>query len=164
MESKVVVEAAKDWSERLPAYSEEFERERRLTSEVASEFAKAGFFHLLVPEVYGGFEVHPKVFVEVLKQVSIGDGSAGWNVMIGATTGLLSASLPEHFAREIYGSGPGAMTVGVTAPLGKAEKVEGGYKVSGRWPFASGSQNADWICGGSFIFENDVRSKEKEYL
>ncbi len=152
-----ILEAARDWSARLPAYSAEFESQRRLSSEVSHEFAKAGFFHMLVPKEYGGFEVHPKTFIEVLKQIAIGDGSAGWNVMIGATTGLLSASLPVKFAREIYGTGPGTLTVGVTAPLGRANKVEGGYRVSGRWPFASGSQNADWICGGSFIFDNDAQ-------
>ena len=110
---------------------------------------------MLVPREYGGLEVHPKTLIEVIKLIASGDGSAGWNVMIGATTGLLSASLPENFAREIYGSGPGSLTVGVTAPLGKADKVDGGYLVTGRWPFASGCQNADWICGGCLLFEHD---------
>ncbi len=113
---------------------------------------------MLVPEQYGGLEVHPNIFLDVLRRVATGDGSAGWNVMIGATTGLLAASLPENFAREIYGSNPGTLTVGVTAPLGKATRVEGGYSVTGRWPFASGCQNADWICGGSFIYDGDVQA------
>lgn len=149
-----IIEQALDWSHRLPEYSREFEQERRLTTGITQQFAKAGFFHMLVPREYGGFEVHPKTFVQVLKLIASGDGSAGWNVMIGATTGLLAASLPENFASEIYGSAPGVLTVGVTAPLGKADKVQGGYRVTGRWPFASGCQNADWICGGSFIYEN----------
>ena len=150
-----LIDQAREWSDRLPEHSEDFEKNRRLPAEIASQFAESGFFHMLVPQEYGGFEVHPKTLVEVIKLIASGDGSAGWNVMIGATTGLLSASLSEKFAREIYGTGPGPLTVGVTAPLGRADKVDGGYQVTGRWPFASGCQNADWICGGSFIFEGD---------
>lgn len=149
-----LIDQARHWSDRLPEHSRDFEQNRRLPVEIARQFAQAGFFHMLVPHEYGGFEVHPRTLIEVIKIIASGDGSAGWNVMIGATTGLLSASLPENFAREIYGTHPGSLTVGVTAPLGKADKVDGGYRVTGRWPFASGCQNADWICGGSFIFEN----------
>jgi alkylation response protein AidB-like acyl-CoA dehydrogenase len=143
------------WAAKLPQYSARFERERRLSADVARQFSELGFFHMLVPEEYGGGEVHPNVFIDVLRTLATGDGSAGWNVMIGATTGLLSASLPEKFAKEIYGSAPGVLTVGVTAPMGRATKVEGGFSVTGRWPFASGCQNADWITGGCFIFDGD---------
>jgi len=150
-----LIDAACEWAERLPAYSAAFESERRLPADISTAFAQDGFFHMLVPQAYGGYEVHPRTLIEVIKQVAMGDGSAGWNVMIGATTGLLSASLPDEFAREIYGEAPGALTVGVTAPLGKARKVAGGYEITGRWPFGSGSLNADWVCGGSFIYEGE---------
>ncbi len=154
MSADTLLDTAKRWTERLPEHSRLFERERRLSRDISTAFAKDGFYHMLVPRQYGGLEVHPLDFIEVLKRISAGDGSAGWNVMIGATTGLLAASLPDHFAREIYGTAPGTMTVGVTAPLGRAEKVDGGHLVTGTWPFASGCQNADWICGGCFLFEN----------
>jgi alkylation response protein AidB-like acyl-CoA dehydrogenase len=144
---------ARDWRDRLPEQSAKIESERRLPREISEAFAQGGLFHALVPADYGGAEVHPGTIVEIIKQVAMGDGSAGWNVMIGATTGLLAASLPADFASEIYGDSPGVLSVGVTAPLGKAEKVDGGYNINGRWPFGSGSQNADWICGGCFIFE-----------
>jgi alkylation response protein AidB-like acyl-CoA dehydrogenase len=84
----------------------------------------------------------------------MGDGSAAWNVMIGATTGLLSASLPEQGAREIYASDAQVLSVGVTAPAGRADRIEGGYRVTGRWPFGSGCQNAQWISGGCFVYEH----------
>jgi len=148
-----LINFAKDWSARLPERSIEIESGRRLPPDIAEAFSKGGLFHALVPAELGGSEVHPSTLVEIIKQVAIGDGSAGWNVMIGTTTGLLSASLPEEYAKQLYGNGPGVLSVGVTAPMGKAEVVEGGYKVTGRWPFGSGSQNAQWICGGSFIFD-----------
>lgn len=152
-----LIEFAKEWSTRLPDRSEEIEQARRLPADIAQSFADGGIFHALVPKEYGGGEVHPSTLVEVIKLIATGDGAAGWNVMIGATTGLLSASLSEKFAREIYGAGPGMLSVGVTAPMGKAKAVEGGYLVSGRWPFGSGCQNAAWISGGSFVFDGDQR-------
>ena len=152
---------AKHWSAQLPERSTEIESGRRLPPDIAKAFATGGLFHALVPVELGGSEVHPSTLVEIIKQVAIGDGSAGWNVMIGTTTGLLSASLPDEFARQIYGSGPGVLSVGVTAPLGRAQAVDGGYTVSGRWPFGSGSQNAQWICGGSFIFDGDTQRMGK---
>jgi len=152
---KSLIQSAAEWALRLPDLSAEFERVNRLPSEIAEQFAEAGFFHLNVPKEYGGHEVHPHTMVEVIKTVARGDASAAWNIMIGATTGLLAAGLPDKFAREIYGDKPGTLSVGTTAPMGKAQIVPGGYEVDGRWPFASGCQNADWICGGSFIFEDD---------
>ena len=149
-----LIQSAHDWSDRLPEYSAIFERENRLTPDVAKEFAKAGFFRMNVPKEYGGLEVHPRTMVEVIKTIAKGDGSAAWNVMIGATTGLLAAGLPDNYANKIYGQNPEVLTVGTTAPMGKAEVVEGGYEVTGRWPFGSGCQNADWISGGSFVYEN----------
>jgi len=141
--------------EELPALAAEIEAARQLPASLASRFAAAGFFHALVPAEYGGFECHPLEACDMIREVARGDGSAGWNVMIGATTGLLAASLPDEFARQIYGDAPGVLTVGVTAPLGKASAVEGGHRVSGRWPFGSGCLNADWICGGCFVYEGD---------
>ncbi len=152
-----LVTFAKDWSARLPERSLEIESGRRLPPDISRAFAAGGLFHALVPAELGGSEVHPSTLVEMIKQVSIGDGSAGWNVMIGATTGLLSASLSDEYAKKIYGSGPDVLSVGVTAPMGTAQSVEGGYKVTGRWPFGSGSQNAQWISGGSFIFDGDTQ-------
>lgn len=152
-----LIDFARRWSSKLPARSAEIEAARRLPVDIADAFKSGGLFHALVPSQFGGSEVHPSTFVEVIKQVSSGDGSAGWNVMIGATTGLLSASLPDEFAKVIYK--PGVMTVGVTAPMGKASPTDGGYLVSGRWPFGSGSQNAEWISGGCFVVGSDGKKR-----
>ena len=154
MSDAELIEAARRIAAELPDRSREIEQARRLPADIAQRLADAGLFHGLVPEVYGGGEVHPSTFIHLIREVAFGDGSAGWNVMIGLTTGLLSASLPEEFAREIFGDGPGGLAVGVTAPMGTAEIVDGGYQVTGRWPFGSGALNAGWIGGGCFILEN----------
>lgn len=145
---------AADWQARLPALAADIEQARRLPADISHAFAQGGVYHALVPKEYGGLEVHPATALEALRRIASGDGSAGWNAMIGMTTGLLAASLPPKFAQEIYGKAPGALTVGVTAPLGRADQVKGGHQVTGRWPFASGCQNAHWLCGGCFLYDH----------
>jgi alkylation response protein AidB-like acyl-CoA dehydrogenase len=66
----------------------------------------------------------------------------------------MSASLPEQWANTLYRDNPDSITTGVTAPIGRAEIVDGGMRVSGRWPFGSGSQVSDWICGGCTVIED----------
>ena len=74
--------------------------------------------------------------------------------MIGATSGLLSAYLPDATAREIYAQAPHVITGGVFAPYGKATVVAGGYRVTGRWPFASGCEHCTWLMGGSVVLDH----------
>jgi alkylation response protein AidB-like acyl-CoA dehydrogenase len=127
---------------------DEIERGRRLPPDLARRFAAEGFFGLCVPERYGGRERSVRDLVRVIEEIAIGDGAAGWCVMIGATTGLLAASLPDEWARHIYGRDPGVITGGVTAPTGRARPAEGGHLVRGRWAFGSGVQHSDWMAGG----------------
>ena len=71
--------------------------------------------------------------------------------MIGATSGLLSAYLPESEARAIYGASPDVISGGVFAPTASATLRDGQYRVSGRWRFASGCQHCDWLMGGCVV-------------
>ncbi len=154
----LISEAAKIAAE-LPSLNREIETKRNIPNRIVDRLKKAGIFHALVPKEYGGAETHPLSLIEVIKQISKGDAAVGWNVMIGTTTGLLAASLSDANAREIYGSEPGVLTVGVTAPSGIATPVEGGFLVNGRWGWGSGASHADWVCGGCLMRnENNERS------
>src|SRR5207244_5707152 len=73
--------------------------------------------------------------------------------MIGATSGVAAAYLPADAAREIYGPAD-VVTGGVFAPHGRAVVTDGGYRVTGRWPFASGCEHCAWLMGGSVVVEN----------
>ncbi len=132
----------------------EIETARRIPASLAADLAAAGLFRMVVPTIYGGLQVHPSELVDTLIALSRADGAVGWNLMIGNTTGLLSASLPDHWAQTMYGNDPSAITVGVTAPMGRAIPEGDGLRVSGRWPFGSGSHVANWICGGCLVMEN----------
>jgi len=86
--------------------------------------------------------------------VNAATSSAGWSAMIGATSGVAAAYLPIDAAREIYGERQDVVTGGVFAPSGRANAVDGGYRVTGRWPFASGCEHCAWLMGGSVVVEN----------
>jgi len=131
------------------------EQAARMPDDLAASMAQVGLFRMLVPECYGGLQVHPGTFFDTLAQAASADGAVGWVLMIGATTGILSASLPDEYSRLLYADRPNNISSGVTAPIGKAVPVEGGMRVTGRWPFGSGSQVSDWICGGCQIIDED---------
>ena len=147
------LEAARSLAPRLRAAAERTEAERRLAPELVRELAAAGLFRLCVPRGLGGLEADATTLVEVIEEVARADGSAGWCTMIGATSGVVAAYLPEREAREIYGP-PLAVSGGVFAPHGQAAAVPGGYRLSGRWPFASGCQHCDWLMGGALVMED----------
>lgn len=140
----------------IAATGPEIERARRVSDDLARRMAAAGLFRMLVPETYGGGEVHPQVFFDTLAATARADGAVGWVLMIGATTGVMAASLPDEWSRTLYGDHPDNITSGVTAPIGRAVPVEGGMRVSGRWPFGSGSQVSQWICGGCLVMDGET--------
>jgi alkylation response protein AidB-like acyl-CoA dehydrogenase len=141
-----VTDAVRALVPRIRAAADATEAERRVPRDVVDALVAAGVFRLCVPRALGGVEAHPRVLVDVLATIAAADGSTGWCAMIGATSGLVSAYLPEPIAREIYGD-PRAVTGGVFAPCGTARAEGDAFRVSGRWPFASGSQYARLRAG-----------------
>ncbi|HSG88203.1 MAG TPA: acyl-CoA dehydrogenase family protein [Pseudomonadales bacterium] len=139
----------------------EIEAARCLPDDLAGAMARAGVFRMLVPRAQHGLEVHPDTFIDVLAALAHADGATGWCAMIGATTGSLASALPEAAAERIYGSDPDLITCGVTAPMGRAVAVDGGFRVTGRWPFGSASRNAHWICGGCTVVDGDGETIER---
>lgn len=126
------------------------EADRRLPPDAVAALVGAGVFKLLVPKIYGGASAHPSTFLAVVEQIARSDGSAGWCTMIGATSGLMSLHLDEEIAREVYGPDD-AITCGVFAPMGRAVVTDSGYRVSGRWSFASGCEHSQWRMGGTLV-------------
>jgi alkylation response protein AidB-like acyl-CoA dehydrogenase len=149
--------AAREFAPEIRAAAAHAELARRQSPELMSRLAAAGLFGMCVPRELGGSELSASDMVRVIEEVSRADGATGWCVMIGATTGVLAASLPEPFAREIYGANPRVITGGAAAALGKARAVDGGHRVTGRWPFASGCQHSEWLVGGTVIDEGESR-------
>jgi len=119
---------------------------RRLPDELARAMAETGLFALLVPRALGGLELDPLTAADVVEAASRIDGSAGWSVMIGAQSAWFAAFLPPPVAEHVVGR-PTATLAGVLRPGGRAVRIDGGYRVSGRWSFASGCTYADHLYG-----------------
>ncbi|MFP6584786.1 MAG: acyl-CoA dehydrogenase family protein [Candidatus Hydrogenedentota bacterium] len=145
---------ADSWKPKLASRSDEIEKARQLPQDIADAFSQDGFYSLLVPEGYGGDELDPENYIEILQKLAQGDASAAWCVMICSTSAMTSAYIPEQTARELFPSGVNAIHSGVFAPMGKAVAEGDGYRVNGQWQWGSGSPNADYIWGGCLILEN----------
>ena len=135
----------------------EIEAARRLPPDLADAFTQAGLFRLVVPRSLGGLEVELRVLFETIEAMSAADGSAGWCLMIGASTAVLAPYLPEAGAKEIYGGDQEVVTGGALAPRGQGHVADGGYRVSGRWPFVSGVEHCSWLAGGFLTEDGDFR-------
>jgi alkylation response protein AidB-like acyl-CoA dehydrogenase len=135
---------------RLRAAAAETEQARRLAPELVQAMAEAGIFRMCVPRTLGGGEVEPATMLAVLETLAAADGAAGWCAMIGATSGVVSAYLSDEAAQEIYERAD-LVTGGVYAPQGRAVAVDGGYRLTGRWAFASGCEHCAWLMGGAVI-------------
>ena len=144
-------EAVRALGPTIRAQAERIELERRLPLELVGALARAGVFRLCVPRVLGGEEAEPDVLVGALEDLARADGSTGWCAMIGATSGVTSAYLPEREARDIFGRSREVIAGGVFAPMGSATREGADYRVTGRWRFASGCQHCDWLMGGCIV-------------
>lgn len=146
----------------IVAARDEIERGRRLPAPIVEALRRAGMFRIAMPRAWGGPELDLLTQLRLIEEISAADGSAGWCVMIGCDSGYLSAFLDQQVAREMY---PGLDLVTASSfgkPAGRAERVDGGYRVSGRWRFASGCQHSAWIVGGCAVHESGkLRTNEQ---
>ncbi|HEU0023240.1 MAG TPA: acyl-CoA dehydrogenase family protein [Thermoleophilaceae bacterium] len=129
------------------ASADQTERERRLAPEVVEALRAGDLFRLCVPRGLGGAEASPRTLVEAVEALGRADASAGWCLAVTATSGLAAAYMDEDAAREVYGT-EGVAVGGVFAPRGRAVGTGDELTVTGRWPFASGSDFCDWLMGG----------------
>lgn len=123
-----------------------FDSERRLPDLVFNALADAGLFRLWLPEALGGPELSPTDFMIVVEAASALDGSVGWLVGNGGGMSRVGGYLAEPVARKVF-SDPRAFFTSATGAVGTAQKVEGGYRVTGRWPFGSGAHHASHFMG-----------------
>ena len=126
---------------------------RRLPSDLVAQLKAAGVFRMSMPKAWGGPEMTPRDQCAVYELLGAADASLAWCVKIGSDSGYYAALLDDSVARTVY-TDLDSVTAGQVPPNGKAERVPGGYRVSGRWTFGSGATHADVIIGGCVITEN----------
>lgn len=131
------------------------EAERRLTPETVTALLDAGLFQVWTPRAYGGLELDAATGLRLFEELSRLDSAAGWVAGIGAVGAVLCAALPEAGAAEVLAD-PRAVLAGAFNPPGRAAPVEGGYRVDGQWPFASGCDYATWFSGLCMVMDGDA--------
>lgn len=149
-----VLEAVKEIGPTIAARADEIEQGRRLPLDLVELMKPTGAFRLYVPEDLDGPGVTAWESLEVIEELGYHDGAAGWCAMIGSTTSLMSSSLPDEYAKEIFGN-RGTIGGGFAMPNGRATVVEGGLRVSGRWQWGSGTQHCNWVGGGCLLVDDD---------
>jgi alkylation response protein AidB-like acyl-CoA dehydrogenase len=142
--------------------SDEIEDRRRLPLDLVADLKTAGCFRMLVPRHYDGDELPLGQAFEVLEELACADGAAGWTTMIGSSSPVLFGRLPKPTLDEIYAQGPDVIGAGALAPKGRALAVEGGYCLSGQWPFASGCQHADWLLAQAMVMASPEQPKLRD--
>jgi alkylation response protein AidB-like acyl-CoA dehydrogenase len=136
------------------------EQTRQLAPEVVQALIDGGFYRMLQPKFLGGGELPPANFMAVIEEIAKADASAAWCVGQCGTCAMAAAYLDRDSAREIFGPADGIVAWGPPASS-VARVVDGGYRVTGKWNFASGSHQATWIGAQSFVVNADGQPRRR---
>jgi len=122
---------------------------RQLAQPVLEALARRGVFRALVPASAGGEEWAWPTWRQVVEELSTVDGAIGWNAGVGsAANAIVSGWVAAEVGRTVFGQDPIGLVAGAGAPVGTARPGDGGYRVTGRWQFGSGSPHACWFLAG----------------
>ena len=138
----------------IAARSEEIEALRRLPADLVAELRAAGFFRMGRSRAKGGPQMTLPEHLEVIETLAQADPSVGWCVKIGTDSGLLAELLPPEASVRLLPDADMITAGQFTTAHGKVERVEGGYLLTGRFPFGSGVTHADVVMSGGALVEN----------
>src|SRR5947207_3511780 len=125
------------------------EQLRRLPDETLADFQEAGVLRAMQPKRYGGFELDPGTFYQAVGEVAAMCGSTGWIFAVMGAHNWHLALFPPQAQEDVWGEDDSVQLSTSLAPTGKVERVEGGFRVSGRWSFSSGCDFCGWaVLGG----------------
>ncbi|HEY6833879.1 MAG TPA: acyl-CoA dehydrogenase family protein [Pseudolabrys sp.] len=125
----------------------EIEAGRRIPPDLVEALRSIGVFRMFAPRNRGGLELDLPAALDVFRALARIDGSVGWSATIASGCDVFAALLPRKTYDRVYQEGPDVILAGSAQPAGTADAVDGGWRVNGRWPFASGCQHAAWIFG-----------------
>ncbi|MFT3765206.1 MAG: acyl-CoA dehydrogenase family protein [Minicystis sp.] len=149
-----VLDAIRDLAPMISARAAEIEAARRVPADLLAQLRAAGCFRMFVPQSHGGEEIDLLAGLDVLETLARADGSTGWIVMIGSESPHLFSLLARDRFDSVYAGGPDVILGGAFNAQGEAHLGEGGYRVNGRWGFASGCQHVDWLFGNCVVLQD----------
>lgn len=155
--SGALLERAADAAVTAGRHAEEADRERVLSPEVVKATVAVGFARHFVPRRFGGVDGTATDLLAATAMIGERCTSAAWCGALAAGAARMGAFLPEQGQAELWADGPDTLVAGALIPSGRAEPVDGGWRVTGEWPFTSGVDHADWAlvaapvpCGDAF--------------
>lgn len=146
---------ARDMVPRLAQRAADAERAGMVPVETVSEMNDAGLFRVLQPRRWGGYELDPRVFYRIQMTLAEGCMSTAWIYGVIGVHNWQLPLFPEQAQQDVWAKDSSTLIASTYMPVGKAEKVEGGYRFSGRWGFSSGSEHCDWIFLGALLPRRD---------
>lgn len=130
--------------------------QRNVSVETIAEMQEAGFFRILQPKRWGGFEMHPNVFFDVQKALAEGCMSTGWMYGVLGCHPYEMALFHDEAQAEVWGEDASMLVASTYQPVGQVKTVEGGFRLSGHWGFSTGSVHCGWVLLGALVWPDDV--------
>lgn len=126
-------------------------RERRLSADTLRDMSAAGFFRVLQPKRWGGFELDPAVFAEIQIALAEGDIAAAWIYGVVGVHPFQLALFDDRAAQDVWQDNSATLIASTYMPTGRATQVPGGFQFSGKWKFSSGCEHCDWVLLGGLV-------------
>lgn len=138
-------------------------RDRQVSAETIADFQEAGFFKVLQPARYGGYEMSPAVYCKIAETLAEGCMGSAWVYGVVAVHNWQLALFDPQAAEDVWADDPSVLISSSYMPTGKATKVDGGYRFSGRWAFSSGSAHCQWVILGANMIAEDGDGQPEPY-
>ena len=138
----------------IPALAQrslEGRRQGRIPDETIADMQRAGFFRVLQPKRWGGYEMELNTFYEIQLALAEGDMSTAWIYGVSGVHPWFMALLDDRAAQEVWRSDTSALICSSLMPAGRATPAEGGYRLSGRWRYASCCEHCHWALLGAMV-------------
>lgn len=161
---EVLMSRAHEMVPRLQARARQTEELRRLPDETVAEMQEAGFFRVLQPKLYGGYEMDPQVFYDVCMTLAEGCMSTAWVYGVVGVHNWQIALFDPRAAADVWGKNTDVRIASTYMPKGQVKPVEGGFRFSGRWGFSSGIDHCDWVFLGGLIFSEGQPPEYRTFL
>ena len=138
----------------IEAHADELERTKRIPTPLLDELHRARVFRMLMPRSVGGDEIEPWTYLSAVEEVGRADASVAWNMFVANSSALIAPFLDLEPAKAIFGD-PRTVVAWGPPNAHRAKAVPGGYRVTGRWSFASGCRAANWMGAHCQVEEPD---------
>ncbi|MDM0044419.1 acyl-CoA dehydrogenase family protein [Variovorax dokdonensis] len=159
-----LLERARKLSPLVRGRAQQTERERRVSAEVTALIKDAGLYRAVQPRRFGGHELSLEELRQLAFEVGRGCTSTGWCYGLSAANSWTLGMFPLEAQEDVWGQDPDTLLAACIAPTGKATRADGGYRLQGRWSFASNCDNASWLALGSLVDEGDGKPPRPMYL